>query len=73
MLLDMLLTPWKHYNAAEQQKKQVNKAMRQTTNVIKRARKNGCCKSLAKYITEILNPEKTLNEHKLETNTRACK
>ena len=21
MLLDMLLTPWKHYNAAEQQKK----------------------------------------------------
>ena len=47
--------------------------MRQTTNVIKRARKNGCCKSIAKYITEILNPEKTLNEHKLETNTRACK
>ena len=74
MLAGMIIrTPWKHYNAAEQQNEKINEAMRQITNVIKRARKNGCCQNIAKYIKEILNTKKVLNQHKLETNTTASK
>ena len=65
--------PWKHYNAAEQQNEKINEAMRQITNVIKRARQKGRCQNIAKYIKEILNTKKVLNQHKLETNTTACK
>ena len=42
MLADIIIrTPWKHYNAAEQQKEQINVAMSQITKVIKRALKKG--------------------------------
>ena len=74
MLADMIIgIPWKHYNAAEQQNEQINEAMRQITNVIKRTQKRGRCQNIAKYITEMLNTKKVLNEHKLQTNTTACK
>ena len=66
-------TPWRHCNAAEQQNEQINEVMRQITNAIIRARKKGLCQSIAKYITEILNTKKILNEHKLERNKTACK
>ena len=66
-------TTWKHCNAAEQQNEQINEAMRQITNVIKRTQKRGRCQNIAKYITEMLNTKKVLNEHKLQTNTTACK
>ena len=74
MLADMIIgIPWKHYNAAEQQNEQINETMRQITNVIKRTQKRGRCQNIAKYITEMLNTKKVLNEHKLQTNTTACK
>ena len=47
--------------------------MRQITNAIKRAQKRGRCQNIVKYITEILSTKKILNEHKVETNTAACK
>ena len=66
-------TPWRHCNAAEQQNEQINEVMRQITNAIIRARKKGLCQSITKYITEILNTKKILNEQKLERNKTACK
>ena len=69
----IIRTRWKLCNVAEQQNEKINEAKRQITNVIKRARKKGLCQNIAKYITEVLNSKKVLNEHKLETNTTACK
>ena len=39
----------------------------------KECEKRGCSQNIAKYIAEILNTKKVLNEHKLETNTTPCK
>ena len=73
MLADMnIRTPWKHYStAAEQKNKQINEAMRQITNVMKRARKKG---ALSEYFQiNNRNTKYQKIEHKLETNTAVCK
>ena len=73
MLADMVIwTPWKHYNAAEQQN-EANKQGNVANN--KRDRKNAKkrhCKNIASYITQILK-KRIPNEHNFETNTTACK
>ena len=69
----IIRTTSKHYNIAEQQNEKLNETKRQIINVIKKREKRGRCQNIAKYITEILNTKKVLNENKLETNTTACK